>query len=91
MVTHPGATPSIGAYQPIDTPRPIKAKEDPAGRPVGIGGLKVIAVEDRWRIDDEWWRNAPVSRLYYAVLLNTGQRLAIYKDLVTGAWYRQSY
>jgi hypothetical protein len=48
-------------------------------------------IEDRWRIDDEWWRGAPVSRFYYAVLFNSGQRLVIYKDLVSGQWYKQGY
>jgi hypothetical protein len=51
----------------------------------------VKSIEDRWRIDDEWWRGAPVSRLYYAVLFNSGQRLVIYKDLVSGQWYKQGY
>ncbi|HEY41450.1 MAG TPA: hypothetical protein G4O18_06285 [Dehalococcoidia bacterium] len=52
---------------------------------------EIIAIEDRWRLDDEWWRQEPVSRLYYAIRLASGQKLVIYKDLVTGAWYRQSY
>ena len=92
MVTHPGKAPGAGTYQPVGAPEPLTVKEDAAGLPVAIGGRqKVIAIEDRWRIDDEWWRTAPISRLYYAVLLNTGQHLVIYKDLVTGGWYRQSY
>ena len=50
---------------------------------------RVVEVLERWRIDDEWWRNRPVSRLYYAVLLESGQRLEIYRDLVDGRWYAQ--
>jgi hypothetical protein len=50
-------------------------------------GIKVV--DDRWRLDDEWWRNDPVSRLYYAVLLVSGQRLVIYKDLIANCWYKQ--
>jgi len=52
---------------------------------------KVAAIEDRWRIDDEWWRSEPVARLYYTVLLDAGQRLIIYKDLTAGSWFRQGY
>ena len=55
------------------------------------GGQTVRSVEDRWRIDDEWWRSEPVSRLYYSVRLTSGQRLVLYKDLVSGQWYRQAY
>jgi hypothetical protein len=50
-----------------------------------------MTIEDRWRIDDEWWRAEPVSRLYYNVLLVSGQRLVLYKDLITGDWYEQEY
>ena len=55
------------------------------------GGQTIRSVEDRWRIDDEWWRSEPVSRLYYTVRLTSGQRLVIYKDLVSGQWYKQAY
>ena len=51
----------------------------------------VSTIDDRWRIDDEWWRSEPVSRLYYAVLLASGQRLVIYQDLAAGGWYKQVY
>jgi len=51
---------------------------------------RIIAIEDRWRIDDEWWRAEPISRFYYAVLLGSGQRLVLYKDLVKNEWYRQT-
>ena len=50
---------------------------------------RVVEVLERWRIDDEWWRNRPVSRLYYAVLLEGGKRLEIYHDLMDGRWYGQ--
>jgi hypothetical protein len=54
-----------------------------SSRPVSIE-----VIDDRWRLDDEWWRSEPVSRLYYAVILVSGQRLVIYKDLVANCWYK---
>jgi hypothetical protein len=51
----------------------------------------IIAIEDRWRIDDEWWRSEPVSRFYYSVRFASGQLLVIYKDLIQGKWYKQGY
>ena len=65
----------------------------PASPPVPKTALRqtVNTIDDRWRIDDEWWRSEPVSRLYYTVLLTSGQRLVIYRDLITGQWYRQVY
>ncbi|MFC2039971.1 hypothetical protein ACFLTW_02190 [Chloroflexota bacterium] len=68
--------------------------EDKAGLPVALGGKRrqrIEAVDDCWRIDDEWWRGEAVSRLYHHVRLASGQRLVIYKDLTCGRWHRQTY
>jgi hypothetical protein len=51
----------------------------------------VVNIEDRWRIDDEWWRQEPISRLYFEVTLASGQKQFIYKDLIKDCWYRQNY
>jgi hypothetical protein len=49
----------------------------------------VAAVQDGWRIDDEWWRERPIARLYYRLLLDNGQPLTVYHDLYTSTWYEQ--
>jgi hypothetical protein len=49
----------------------------------------VARTADRWRIDDEWWRERPLSRTYYRVLLEDGQPLTLFRDDVTGQWYEQ--
>lgn len=94
MVEDTGKTPGADAVKPVDAPEPIEIKEDPQSVPATIRmGRRTIgmSVLDRWRIDDEWWREYPVSRLYYDVLLISGQRFVVYKDLVDGRWYRQAY
>jgi len=48
----------------------------------------VLQVRERWRIDDEWWR-APISRLYYQVVMEGGRSLTLYHDLEEDGWYRQ--
>ena len=50
---------------------------------------RVREVLDTWRIDDEWWRKEPVSRLYYRVVLEDGTVTSLFKDLVGGQWRRQ--
>jgi hypothetical protein len=45
---------------------------------------------DRWRVDDEWWREKPLSRLYFECLLEDGRRITVFHDLITSKWYRQS-
>lgn len=90
-------TPSSGAADgllPLNLPRPVGMELDGAGEPcaVTIGGrrLAVALVQDRWRIDDEWWRE-PISRCYYRLALANDQPLTVFRDLVTGAWYSQRY
>ena len=51
--------------------------------------VTVESVADRWRIDDEWWRGRPVSRMYYECLVDRGLRVMVFRDLVTGEWYQQ--
>ena len=94
MVEDTGKTLRPGTYKPVNTPEELKIEEDADGLPVAVKGKRrqaVMTIEDRWRIDDEWWRAAPVSRLYYNVLLASGQRVVLYKDLASGGWYEQEY
>ncbi len=71
----------------------VEAGDD--GRPVAVylSGRRyaVEAVLETWRIDDEWWRHQPVSRVYYSLLLEDGRRMTVYRDLVNGRWLKQAY
>lgn len=49
----------------------------------------MVRVQDRWRIDDEWWREHPISRLYYTVVLEDDTLLTLYHDLLADAWFEQ--
>ena len=94
MVENTGKTLRADTYKPVNTPEALQVEEDASGFPLAVKGKRrqaIISIEDRWRLDDEWWRAEPVSRLYYNVLLASGQRLVLYKDLVTGGWYEQEY
>lgn len=95
MVSHPGASLGPRAPRPLSTPVPIWVRADSAGRPLAVrrsrwpGFRTVVCVQDRWRIDDEWWRERPISRLYYTVVLEGDVLLTLYHDLATGAWLEQ--
>jgi hypothetical protein len=94
VVENTGTSLHADAAKPVNTPEPVRVEEDPSGLPAAVRlprRQRLAAIEDRWRIDDEWWRSEPVSRLYYNVLLASGDRLLLYKDLVSGEWYRQDY
>jgi hypothetical protein len=51
----------------------------------------VASIQDRWRIDDEWWRDSAISRLYFAVQLHGGRMVTVYEDLLRGGWWLQRY
>jgi hypothetical protein len=94
MVENAGKTLRVDTYKPVNAPVALQVEEDALRLPLAIRQKRrqmITSIEDRWRIDDEWWRAEPVSRLYYNVLLNSGQRLVLYKDLVGGGWYEQEY
>jgi hypothetical protein len=94
VVADTGKTLRADTAKPVNLPEPLAVEENPEGLPAFVKlkrRQKIIAVEDCWRIDDEWWRSEPVSRLYYAVILASGQRLVLSKNLIASCWYRQSY
>ncbi len=81
--------------RPLNAPMPLRVQMDAAGRIVGIwrqGRLTprtIAAIQDRWRIDDEWWREHPISRMYYEVVLDDGSLLTMYQDLIADEWFEQ--
>ncbi len=77
----------------LNMPGQVRVQER-GGLPVAVAEpgkrlVRLSRIEDRWRIDDEWWRRGPVSRLYYAVVLDSGQKMVLYKDLIGNRWYKQ--
>jgi hypothetical protein len=104
MVADPRATLGAGdvralrpqsGLRPLNAPSPLRVDLDASGRVVALwrqGRLTprtIAAVQDRWRIDDEWWREHAISRMYYALLLDDGTLLTVYHDLVADAWFEQ--
>jgi len=83
------------AERRLNEPRPIEVIADGSGEPLAVvlGGrrLAVEQVQDRWRIDGEWWRERPTSRFYYQLELVDGRTVVVYEDLVQGRWYAQKY
>ncbi len=95
MVAHTGPTGGPGRVRPLNRPRPVRVEADEDGRPIAVHlsnrRYAVEAVLETWRSDDEWWRQRPVSRLYFRLLLEDGRTTTVYRNLVSKRWARQAY
>lgn len=78
--------------RPLRSPAPVQVRTGSDGLPTELHRrgkrFRVIAVREHWRIDDEWWRN-PISREYFALVLEDGRPVILFRDLVSGGWYGQ--
>jgi hypothetical protein len=95
MVKDPGTAVRAHRLRPLAAPRRTRVEADARSEPCAVlfedTMQTVVAVQDRWRIDDEWWRDTPVSRAYYQLQLANGRVVTVYRDLVGGGWWEQRY
>ena len=92
MVPDTRAAKGPGGVRPLGLPKPIQVRADNRGWPVAVklGRRWVpVTVEDRWRVDDEWWREDGVARVYFKVSSGNGQGIMIYYEGTTQDWCRQ--
>lgn len=93
MVPHPRAEVGAHRLRAVNPPRPIAVVADRAGVPraVVLRGrrLEVEAVQEEWRLVDEWWRERPIRRRYFRLALVDGRIVTVFHDGVDGAWYAQ--
>lgn len=52
----------------------------------------VASVDDSWKVVDEWWRgpDQQIARMYYSIVLESGQRTTLFSDSARNAWFRQA-
>jgi hypothetical protein len=93
MVTNSGATPGNNSFRPLNPPIPIAVRETAHHTPhtIQIKGrwVKVAAIVDVCSLDEEWWREQPIVRMYYRVMLEDDRPITVFRDMLDGAWYRQ--
>lgn len=73
-------------------PHPVEVQGSPEGEPAAIlrhNQWKPVAqVEDQWDFD-LWWLPQPLTREYFVVRHEDGQRATLFRDLRSGRWFRQ--
>ena len=79
--------------KPLGLAKPVTVRTNEHGTPThvrlpGKPARAVAVIRERWRIDDEWWRE-PISRDYRTIVLDDGKVITLYHDLIEQAWYAQ--
>ena len=94
MVTDPRTAAGARRFRPLNEPMPAAVEANPKGAPLAVlwrgAYLRIVAIHDSWRVDDEWWREE-IARRYFVVEVEGGRRLTLYRDLVRDLWYAQPY
>jgi len=79
--------------KPLGQPKKVHVRTNEHGEPIhvrlpGKPARRVAVVRERWRIDDEWWRES-ISREYREMVLDDGRVVTLFHDLSDGFWYAQ--
>ncbi len=95
MVTHSRASDVYRRLRQLNRPRPLRVEADKDGGPIAVhlstGRCVVKEVLETWRIDDEWWRERPVRRMYFRLALEDGRTMTVYRNLIGNRWQCQNY
>ncbi len=89
VVTDPAGRPASVA---VRTSLPARSKRGRSGTSRVSTMQTVAAIDDRWKVNDEWWRgpDEEIERMYYSLLLESGHKAVVFRDMKSGEWYRQA-
>ena len=88
MVADSGA-PSAARPARLNEPRPALVEAGFDGGPREVDRQAVMLVREEWRVVDRWWTDDPVSRRYFDVVLESGERRVVFRDVERGGWFTQ--
>lgn len=84
---------SGGRLRAVNAPVPVQVCTSSDGVPSTIvlrgRPCDVVTVQERWRVDEGWWWDRPVSRLYWQLVLIDGRLITVYQDLQDKTWWAQ--
>ncbi len=74
----------------VGMPRPADVRTTGKGAPLAVEGVAVEFVREEWVVEDRWWTGRPLRRRYLELVLADGRNAVVFRDLVSGRWFRQS-
>jgi hypothetical protein len=73
MADNAGANAGADSFRPVNPPIPVDVRESAHQTPraIKIKGhwVEVAAIVDVCSLDEEWWRERPIVRMYYPDVL----------------------
>ena len=88
MVADSGAA-SAARPARLNSPKPALVEAGFDGTPRDVNRQPVMLVREEWRVVDRWWTDDPVSRRYFDVVLESGERRVVFRDADRGGWFTQ--
>ena len=88
MVADSGAA-SAARPARLNSPQPALVEAVFDGTPREVNRSAVMLVREEWRVVDRWWTDEPVSRRYFDLVLEGGERCVVFRDLERGGWFTQ--
>ena len=91
MVPNPRTQARARAIKPLNAPVTVAVIADKRGMPLSVSSNEVAAIEDMWKINDEWWRGPEkeIERVYFHACLADGRPVTLFHDLAVDEWFRQ--
>jgi hypothetical protein len=90
VVADTGSTSARRSAGRLNAPRPALVETGFGGAPRVVNRQLVSLVREEWRVVDRWWTDEPVNRRYFEVVLEGGQNVCVYRDVLAGAWFTQN-
>ena len=93
MVARTGESRSPGSEGRVvarfNAPRAARVEARGEGRPLEVNHNAVALVREEWRVVDRWWREEPVQRRYFELVLSSGENTVVFHDGGNGGWFIQ--
>jgi hypothetical protein len=75
----------------LGLPRPVRVIAGPGGVPhaILVDGRRRLVTEviEDWLVQDRWWTEEPVDRHYFALVIEPGRRVEVFRDERGGGWF----
>ena len=84
-----GSRGNHGFTRALNEPRPALVEAGFDGTPREVNRQSVMLVREEWRVVDRWWTDDPVSRRYFDVVLESGERRVVFRDVERNGWFTQ--